>query len=355
MATTQRTQCQSKLLSLPLELRLKIYGYIRALSKIRHVIEPSDSGHDNDAQDEDAQEEDAEDEGAQDEDTHDQDAQDEDARDRDALDDDAQDENAQDVLIQETMYLVNLNKCYYKRLSIPMAGRNAEDDGPPPSLNYFAATCRQAYNETGHYYYEDFAFEVRDLETLDAFVQDTRPKNVALVSCLYVTELRRNQGWHDYWHFSMRPDSRYMRDLQVFKALKTLVIEDWRPQSGGLAVIDKHPYTYFFRELVRNSRYLENLQTINVRSMVGLEAYLAYASCEFDVDDIPGWAYSVLWEWDDNAWTEWVRETLQRIHGPHPRMEVVEPARDSMDDDDEILEECMRHLDTESGLGGTMG
>ena len=226
--------------------------------------------------------------------------------------------------------------------------KRAHAEEKKPCYNNFAATCRQAYEETRHLYYRNAAFKADYLYWLDEFIQDTRSSNLALIQDLTVDKLKRPSAFHVHTPKLSTPEPRYMRDLQMFRGLKVLRMRAERPLNLIWRDRTQHPYIHLLRGLVKNSRYLESLQTIELQAWEHVSRYKFYSRFQLNYDQLPGWVYSV--ETKDDRYLRygmnWMYEVLQKVHGPHP-VKKLKPARKYSIDDD-IFGECMQLFSSES-------
>ena len=178
-----------------------------------------------------------------------------------------------------------------------------------------AATCRQAYRESRHLFYEKQVF-VMDWSDVAAFAADTRPQNLALIEHLTTDNLMLTTP--------ARPGKSKpyrLQALEPFKGLKGLhvmaVKERKKRRRRGIPLDSTgRLYRDFATALVAYSRDLNSLQTIEIASTISRAEIPGFPRCHLDFDDIPDWTYSVEIKLRSRGEPS-VIETLQKVHGPH--------------------------------------
>ena len=91
---------------------------------------------------------------------------------------------------------------------------------------------------------------------------------------------------------------------------------------------------------------MKSLEIISLQMDV---SYLKSLNFPFDFEDIPGWTYSFVEYSSADTWKVIIRQTLQRIPGPHSK--VTSKPNESITNAESILAECMRFFSSECGLG----
>ena len=118
-----------------------------------------------------------------------------------------------------------------------------------PSYNNFALTCRQAYRETRHLFYNNTPFVTNDTAELDDFIKDTRSENLALIPELHL----RDPQYLDYLDLQVRSrlwersEPYGMSKLHYFQGLKILSI--YGPQASR--ILSKKPRQYSSLQILR--------------------------------------------------------------------------------------------------------
>ena len=122
-----------------------------------------------------------------------------------------------------------------------------------------------------------------------------------------------------------------MRDLQVFRGLGILRIEDRDFFNCNRTMSERNPSIPILRRLVRESRYFPSLETIRITSWIHKIDFRCFSDPATDVDEICGWAYSVeKVEKQEPSRKTRNCEILQRMHGPH-RLETSKLSEGSSD------------------------
>ena len=196
-----------------------------------------------------------------------------------------------------------------------------------PSLNGLSQSCRTAYIESSHLFYQLNSFKFSDAQDIEKFVGDTQPVHLQQIRKL---TLKR---------FVLNVDN--LKFLDSFHSLKALHLkwycDYWEYGRGGTT-------KPFMKCLVGAARKLKRLETITVKSQVFSNHLPHFLEMTLDFDHIPGWVLSCQTDYDGpvgpaSGW-QVVKVTfvLQRVYGP-----LWRPKEDPKDNA-EILEEALPGL-----------
>ena len=196
-----------------------------------------------------------------------------------------------------------------------------------PSLNGLSQSCRTAYTESSHLFYQLNSFKFSHVDLVQKFVRDTQ-----LIHLQQIRELSLKR-------FVLHVDN--LEFLESFHGLKALHLTKhcnyWEYGRGNTT-------KPFMKRLMGTARKLKQLETITVKSQVFSNHLPHFLEMTLDFDHIPGWVLSCQTDYDGpvgpaSGW-QVVKVTfvLQRVYGP-----LWRPKEDPKDSA-EILEEALPGL-----------